>query len=151
MKKYIPHPHACVFQFITFFAVAAPMIPIVLKTDGLLMGVLIAIVCSVWAADLLVFILSFVFWWNVPITIGQEGISVGGKKPLPWDAISTVTMVGKIRTQYGATIVIAIDYAGGERISFEYYKSIYAAILEFCSDSISIQKINDCLKEYINY
>ena len=151
MKKYIPHPHLCVFQFITFFVVAAPMIPIVLKTDGLLMGVLIAIVCLLWVADLLVFILSFVFWWNVPMTIGKEGISSGGKKPLPWDAISAVMIARKIRTQYGPTLVVAIDYVGGERVSFEYYKSIYEAILEFCSDSGSIQKINDCLKEYIDY
>lgn len=151
MKKYIPHPFACVFQFITFFVVAAPLIPIVLKTDGLLMGALITVVGLLWAADLLVFVLSFVFWWNVPITIGKEGISVGDKKPLPWDAISAVRIARKIRTQYGPTLVVAIDYVGGERVSFEYYKSIYASILEFCSDSVSLQKINDCLKEYIAY
>ena len=50
MKKYIPHPFACVFQFITFFVVAAPLIPIVLKTDGLLMGALITVVGLLWAA-----------------------------------------------------------------------------------------------------
>ena len=151
MKRHIPKPHACVFQFITLFVVAAPLIPIVLKTDGLLMGVLITVVGLLWVADLLVFILSFVYWWNVPITIGKEGISVGGKKPLPWDAISAVRIARKIRTQYGATLVVAIDYVGVERVSFEYYKSIYASILEFCSDSVSLQKINDCLKEYIAY
>ena len=151
MKRHIPKPHACVFQFITLFVVAAPLIPIVLKTDGLLMGVLITVVGLLWVADLLVFILSFVYWWNVPITIGKEGISVGGKKPLPWDAISAGRIARKIRTQYGATLVVAIDYVGGEMVSFEYYKSIYASILEFCSDSVSLQKINDCPKEYIAY
>lgn len=151
MKRHIPRPHACVFQFITLFVVAAPLIPIVLKTDGLLMGALITVVGLLWVADLLVFVLSFVFWWNVPMTIGKEGISSGGKKPLPWDAISAVRIARKIRTQYGPTLVVAIDYVGGERVSFEYYKSIYASILEFCSDDASLRKINDCLKEYIAY
>lgn len=76
---------------------------------------------------------------------------MGGKKPLPWDAISAVRIARKIRTQYGPTLVVAIDYVGGERVSFEYYKSIYASILEFCSDDVSLRKINDCLKEYIAY
>jgi len=62
-----------------------------------------------------------------------------------------VRIARKIRTQYGATLVVAIDYTDCRRISFDYSKSIYASILEFCSDDASLREINDCLKEYIAY
>ncbi|MBQ7249730.1 MAG: hypothetical protein IJS37_00045 [Bacilli bacterium] len=113
-----------------------------LKGDVLI--VILLLLGIVWAADLSLFILSFIRLWNVPMFIGEEGISAK-KKTIYWNDVKTVKLTRKCKSKYGylyeRIIITTID---GLEFRFEPTPIICKCIYDVCANSGFIRQFNDC-------
>lgn len=100
-----------------------------------------------WASNLVVFILSLTIWWNVPIKIGHDGITVKGKEVYLWSDVVEISMKkGPPTVEGNLYTIIIIRYSNGKSISFQPNGSIIKSIRKYCSNDTFITKLDKALE-----
>ncbi len=144
MKRFIPRPTLCVFQFLTIMYILLLVIPTFKLLKGDVLIVILLLLGIVWAADLSLFILSFIRLWNVPMFITEEGISAK-KKTICWNDVKTVKLTRKWKSIYGYLHVrIIITTIDGLEFRFEPTPQICKCIRDVCANLNFIRQLDDC-------
>ena len=144
MKRFIPRTTLCIFQSLTIMFIPLLTIPAFMLSKGDVLIVILLLLGVVWAADLLLFILSFIRLWNVPMFIGPEGISAK-KKTICWSDVKSIKLTRKCKSIYGylhaRIIITTID---GLELRFEPTPKICKCIRDVCTNLSFIRQLDDC-------
>ena len=144
MKRFIPRTNLCIFQSLTIMFMPLLTIPAFKLSKGVVLIVILLLLGVVWAADLLLFILSFIRLWNVPMFIGPEGISAK-KKTICWSDVKSIKLTQKCKSIYGYLHVrIIITTIDGLELRFEPTPQIYKWIHDVCPNLSFIRQLDDC-------
>ena len=144
MKRFIPRPTLCVFQSLTIMFIPLLAIPTFKLLKGDVLIVILLLLGIVWAADLSLFILSFIRLWNVPMFIGKEGISAK-KQTICWNDVKTVKLTRKCKSFYGYLHVrIIITTIDGLEFRFEPTPKICKCIRDVCANLSFMRQLDDC-------
>lgn len=146
MRRFIPKSTLSILQLLTVGFVPLLIIPVIKLTEGTLLIVLLIVIGVIWTADILLFILSFILLWNVPIIIGEEGI-IAKRKTFYWRDVVSVKLIRKWKSIYGFLYTrVEITLNNGVKLRFEPSESICKCIHDTCCDSSFIRVFDSCLK-----
>ena len=140
--KHIPFPGRAIIQYITLMALPCLVIPFA-KTMGFpMLAIPLTAIAAAWAADLVIFILSFTIWWNKPLWISQEGMAKGKGPICRYEDAVAFSFKKGLPSQYGrGNGIMTIRYKNGESICFEYNKAILKTINRVCQDQTFLAKL----------
>lgn len=149
-RSILPWPSAVAIQTMTLLPLVFLTIPVTLKMSGWLQVLLLSILHALAIADAAVFVLSFVKWWNRPVTMSGDGLQYGKGAIRQWADITSVTLVKKVRINYGGHLValIVIEFEDGSKMRIEPYNEVFRCINAFCSDEAAFEKFDACLKGF---
>ena len=122
-RSFLPWPSAVAIQTMTLLPLVFLTIPVTLKMSGWLQVLLLSILYALAIADAAVFVMSFVKWWNRPVTISKDGLQYGKGAIRQWGDITSVTLVRKVSINYGGHLVvlIVIEFEDGSKMRFEKF------------------------------
>lgn len=148
MTKRLPFLSACCGQVFSLLAIPSFIVPFFLKLDWPLLAIPLAIVVFLWVCDLTVFVLSLTVWWNVPLLIGEEGITSKDGKTHRWaDAVGFLPKLGPPSPNAHLYVRLTITYSDGSVIRFEPYLPLIKTIRAACSDEVFLQRFNHAISE----
>ena len=147
MLRRIPFPERTVIHFILLMALAFLIVPFALNMDFPMLAIPLALTVA-WVADAAIFALSFIFWWNRPLQISQEGIKRRGEPLCRYEDAAAFSFRKGPPTKYGRMNgTLTILYKNGISISFEYDEPILKTINSLCQDKAFMMKLNESSKQ----
>ena len=146
MVKLIPFPSACIIHTLSLAFLPIGVIPFAIKFEWPILWLPIGVIAFLWLCDLMTFLLSLSVWWNVPLRINAEGISLKNNQIYLWkDAISVSLKKGP-HSIYGPLYsLISITYSDGSMVSFEKSERIIETIRAICSNENFLLKLNQLM------
>lgn len=143
---HIPNPPALIIHLILLLMIPVFSVPFILPNDKFLQSILISILISFETTNIIILILSLMFWWNVPLRFDKHGIWLKkrGRYVLErWNDISEVDKKASHRTFYGyLNKRYVVKFKDGVSVSFEINRLIHNDILFFCKEKNVIDKFN---------
>ena len=147
MLRRIPFPSLAVIQFIPLMALPFLIVPFALNMDFPMLTIPLAL-AVVWVADAAIFVLSFIFWWNRPLQISQEGIKRRREPLCRYEDAVAFSFKKGFPIYYGRTPTrLTILYKNGISISFECDEPILKTINSLCKDKAFLIKFNESSKQ----
>lgn len=154
MKKkepfYFPVTSAFIYQIFLIALSSLPLVDFLVFLKGITRIVFVIISIVVILLQMLLFIFSILFWWNVPLRFTNQGIQTKKNRILKvyfWEDIVDVKMVAKWPSSKGhAYVRIVILYRDGTNIRFEPNSLINKEIFKKCPNDSFIKKFNTVIK-----
>ena len=129
-------------QFISLSFLILTSASFIIKLDGamFIVGIVLAILTAI---DLIIYVLSFVFWWNVPMEVRPDGIQFKSHF-YEFKEVDFIQIVSRFPSVYGRLYVrIVFTFRNGDILKIEPSGLIDKYIVERCSDPDFIAKYKE--------
>ena len=147
MLRRIPFPSLALIQFFSLIVLPCCLIVPFAPTDFPMLAIPLAFTV-VWVVDAAIFALSFIFWWNRPLQISQEGIKRREGPLCRYEDAVAFSFKKGFPIGYGRTPRrLTILYKNGISISFECDEPILKTINSLCKDKAFLIKFNESSKQ----
>ena len=146
MKKCLPRFSAFLIQLFSLHMSLLLLVPFCLYLKGFALILSTCVFFFLWITDLLTFVLSLTVWWNVPLVINHNGISIKGKNSHSW--FDAVNFTGNGQGTYNIHVRYKIEFSDGSIIVFEPNHNILQTIRSFCNNPVFLDMLNCYLEEH---
>ncbi|MCQ2798025.1 MAG: hypothetical protein MJ241_06235 [Bacilli bacterium] len=129
-------------QFISLLALILTSASFIIKLDGamFIVGISLAILAAI---DLIIYVLSFIFWWNVQMEVRPDGIQFKSHF-YEFKEVDFIQIMSRFPSIYGRLYVrIVFTFKNGDILKIEPSGLIDKYIVERCSDPDFIAKYKE--------
>lgn len=129
-------------QFISLLVLILTSASFIIKLDGamFIVGISLAILAAI---DLIIYVLSFIFWWNVQMEVRPDGIQFKSHF-YEFKEVDFIQIMSRFPSVYGCLYVrIVFTFKNGDILKIEPSGLIDKYIVERCSDHDFIAKYKE--------